>query len=81
MGQARPLHKTTTATTRSSFLNCAGWEYIVALTEVLTIYQIYHTGIHPLHCSPLSLPPPNSWNSFNRRHFCIYTYAYTIFAP
>jgi hypothetical protein len=24
---------------------CAGWGYIVALTKVLTIYQIYHTWI------------------------------------
>jgi hypothetical protein len=30
---------------------------IVAFTKVLTIYQIYHSWIHPLHHS-LSLPPP-----------------------
>jgi hypothetical protein len=30
--------------------------YIVAFTKVPTIYQIYHTWIHPLHHS-LSLPP------------------------
>jgi hypothetical protein len=29
----------------------------VAFTKVLTMYQIYHTLIHPVHCSPLSLPP------------------------
>jgi hypothetical protein len=29
---------------------CAG--YIVAFTKVLTIYQIYHTWIHPLYHSP-----------------------------
>jgi hypothetical protein len=38
------------------FLLC--WGYIVAFMKVLTIYQIYHTWIHPLHHSPLSLLPP-----------------------
>jgi hypothetical protein len=28
----------------------------VAFTKVLIVYQIYHTWIHPLHHSPLSLP-------------------------
>jgi hypothetical protein len=37
---------------------CAEWGYIVASTQVLTIEQIYHTRIHPLHHSPLSYPPP-----------------------
>jgi hypothetical protein len=33
----------------------------------------------PLHSSPpfLSL---DSWNSFNRSHFCIYIHVYTLFA-
>jgi hypothetical protein len=35
----------------------AGWGYIVVLTKVLTMHQIYHTCIHPLHHS-LSSPPP-----------------------
>jgi hypothetical protein len=39
----------------SFFYCCAGWGYIVAFTKVLTIYQIYHSWIHPLHHSPL--PP------------------------
>jgi hypothetical protein len=43
----------------SFFYFCAGWGYIVAFTKVLTMYQIYHTLIHPLHSSPLS-PWPHS---------------------
>jgi hypothetical protein len=57
---------------------CAEWRYIVAFTEVLTIYQIYHTWIHPFHHFPLH--PPHSWNSFNRYHFSIYIHVYTVFA-
>jgi hypothetical protein len=62
------------------FLNfyCAGWGYTVAVTNVLTIYQMYHTWIHPLHHSYLSLHP---WNSFNRYHFSIYIHVYTVFVP
>jgi hypothetical protein len=42
--------------------------------------SITHTWIHPLHHSPLSsLPHPDSWNSFNRYHFCIYMHVYTFF--
>jgi hypothetical protein len=26
-------------------------------------------------------PSPDSWNSFNRYHFCIYMHVYTFFAP
>jgi hypothetical protein len=40
------------------FFNCAEWGYTVACTKVLTIYQVYHTWIHPLHHSFLS--PPSS---------------------
>jgi hypothetical protein len=36
-------------------LLCHG--YIVAFTKVLTLYQIYHTLIHPLHHSPLTSTP------------------------
>jgi hypothetical protein len=63
------------------FLYCfAGWRNIVAFTKVLTMYQIYHTWIHPLHHAPL---PPSShfWNSFNRYHFCICIHVYTFFVP
>jgi hypothetical protein len=35
-----------------------GWGHIVALTQVLTMYQMYHTWVHPLHCSPLPSPTP-----------------------
>jgi hypothetical protein len=31
-----------------------GWGYTVAFTWVLTMYQIYHTWIHPLYSSLLS---------------------------
>jgi hypothetical protein len=34
---------------------CAGWRYIGIFTKVLTMYQIYNTWVHPLHCS-LSSP-------------------------
>jgi hypothetical protein len=37
---------------------CVGWGYIVGFTKVLTMYHIYHTGIHPLHHSPLSSSSP-----------------------
>jgi hypothetical protein len=41
------------------FLYCHdGWGNIVAFTQVITVYQIYCTWIHPLNHSPLSLPPP-----------------------
>jgi hypothetical protein len=53
---------------------------MVAFTKVLTIYQVYHTWIHPLHHSLLSLSP-HSWNSFRRFHFSIYMDVYTIFPP
>jgi hypothetical protein len=36
------------------FNSCAGQRYIVACTQVLIMYQMYHTGIHTLHCSSLS---------------------------
>jgi hypothetical protein len=34
------------------------WGYIVAFTKLLTIYQIYHSWSHPIHCSPLFHPAP-----------------------
>jgi hypothetical protein len=40
------------------FYCCAWWGYIVAVTKVLTICQIYHTWIHALHHSSLSSTPP-----------------------
>jgi hypothetical protein len=42
----------------ASFLLLLCWGYIVAFTKVITIYQIYHTWIHPLHHFPLFSPPP-----------------------
>jgi hypothetical protein len=47
-------------TENTIFYYCAGWRYVVALIKVLTIYQIYHTCIHPLHHSPLSTPIPGT---------------------
>jgi hypothetical protein len=59
-----------------SFLYCCtGQGYIEALAKVLTMYQIYHTWIHPLHHS-LSSPLPNSQNSFNNSHFSTYIHVY-----
>jgi hypothetical protein len=36
------------------FYFCLGSGYIVSFTKVFTMYQIYHTWIHVLQCSPLS---------------------------
>jgi hypothetical protein len=58
---------------------CVGSGYIVAFTNLM-IYQIYHSWIHPLHCSPLS-SLPHSRISFIRSHFFIYIHVYTVFAP
>jgi hypothetical protein len=60
------------------FLYCAVWEYIVAFTKVLTMYQLYHVWIHPFHCSQSS-PYPHSWNSYNRYHYCIYMHVVHLF--
>jgi hypothetical protein len=65
---------------RHIFYYCAGWGYIVAFSEILTIYHIYHTWIHLLHHSPLSLST-HAWDSFNRFHFSMYIHMYTVFAP
>jgi hypothetical protein len=46
------------------------------LQKVLTIYQIYHTWIHPLHHSSSF---PHSWDTFNRYNFSIYIHVYTVF--
>jgi hypothetical protein len=54
------------------FYCCTGWGYTVSFTNVLTIYQIYHTWIHPLH---------HSWNSLNTYHFSTFIHVYTEFAP
>jgi hypothetical protein len=40
------------------FVYLVCWGYTVAFTKVLIIHQIYHTCIHTLHCSLLSLPAP-----------------------
>jgi hypothetical protein len=57
--QYQPIHTVVSINYIFSFFkNCAGWGYIVAFTKVLTIYQIYHNWIHPLHNSPLSPSPP-----------------------
>jgi hypothetical protein len=53
------------------------WEYIVAFTKVLTMYQLYHTWIHTPN-TILHLP---SCNSFKLCHFCIYIHVYTLFVP
>jgi hypothetical protein len=54
--------------------------YIAAFTftKILTMYQIYHIWIHPLHIllHPLS---PDNWKSFNKYHFFIYICVHTLF--
>jgi hypothetical protein len=51
--------------------------------------SIYKGSYNVSNISYLNSPPallsisflsPNSWNSFNRYHFCIYVYVYTLFA-
>jgi hypothetical protein len=43
------------------------------------VSNLSHFNSSPLHCSPY-LPSPDSWNSFNRYHFCIHINVYTLFA-
>jgi hypothetical protein len=57
------------------FYYCAWWEYIVAFTNVLTIYQIYHDWIILLY------PHPSFLERFQQVSFFIYTHVYTVFAP
>jgi hypothetical protein len=49
---------------KNYYYHCAGWGYIVAFTKVLTMYQIYHTWIHPFICS-LSFPPHQMFKCTN----------------
>jgi hypothetical protein len=52
-----------------SFLNFgAGWGYIGVFAKVLTMYQMYHTRIHPLHCC-LSSPLPQFLEQFQQVSF------------
>jgi hypothetical protein len=50
--------------------------YIVTFTEVLTMYQIYHTWFASFPTLSYS-PSPNSCNSFSRYHFCLHIHVYT----
>jgi hypothetical protein len=61
------------------FYCCAGWWYIVALVIILTVYQLYHTSIHPSTIGLYS-PFPHSWNCFNRYHFSIYVHVCPVIA-
>jgi hypothetical protein len=68
---------------RSSFFNdfffvVLGGGTLWHFTEVLTVYQIYCTWIHPLLHSPL-FSLPHSWNIFTSHHFSIYIQVYTVF--
>jgi hypothetical protein len=57
---------------------CAGWEYVVAFTKVLTMYQIYLT----LPPSPLSfIPSPPIPGTVSTGIIFAFTYLYTLFAP
>jgi hypothetical protein len=58
---------------------CVGWGYLVAYTKVLLMYQLFQTWIHSRCHSPLS-SSPDSWNSYNKYHYCNYMHVYTIFA-
>jgi hypothetical protein len=57
---------------------CDRWGHIVALTQVLMMYQIYHTWIH-LHNHSPSSSSPDSWSTFSRYHFRIYLHLYTFY--
>jgi hypothetical protein len=50
----------------------------MAFTKVLTIYQIYHIGIHPLHNSPL-FPPSPIPGMVSTGIIFAFTYMYTYF--
>jgi hypothetical protein len=53
---------------------CAGWEYLVTFTKVLTKYQLFILKFTPLPLLFIS-PSPDSWNSHNS-----YMHVYTFFA-
>jgi hypothetical protein len=57
---------------------CAGWGYIGVFPKELTLYQIYHTWFHVLHCSsfPSPLIPAKLLNWY---HFCFYSHSYPLF--
>jgi hypothetical protein len=52
---------------------CAGWGYTGVFTKILTIYQIYHTWIHPstilFHFPPTPHPLPHSMSFFSQQTF------------
>jgi hypothetical protein len=60
--------------------NCAEWGYIVAFTKVLTIYQIYHTWIHPFHLSPPIPRVVSTDTIFSFTHMCT-QYVHHIHPP
>jgi hypothetical protein len=66
---------------------CAGWGYVVAFTKVLTIYQIYHTWIHPLYHSPLYphalIPGIVSTGIILHLHACVHIFCtiFTLLSP
>jgi hypothetical protein len=57
---------------------CTVCGYIIAFTKVLSMYQIYHNWIPPLHCCPSSLLP---WFLEQFQHvwfFNLHTCAYVV---
>jgi hypothetical protein len=59
---------------------CAGWGYIVASANVVTVYQLYHIWIHPFHHYSLS-PSPRFMEEFQQVSFFHLHACVHIFAP
>jgi hypothetical protein len=65
---------------------CAGWVYIVASANVVTVYQLYHIWIHPFHRYSLS-PSPRFMEEFQQvsffhLHACVHSFApYSLSYP
>jgi hypothetical protein len=60
---------------------CSEWGYTGVFTKVLTVYQIYHTWVHPFHCFLSSPPSPIPGTISTGIIFCIYLRVYTLFVP
>jgi hypothetical protein len=65
---------------------CAGWGYIVASANVVSVYQLYHIWIHPFHRYSLS-PSPRFMEEFQQvsffhLHACVHSFApYSLSYP
>jgi hypothetical protein len=49
------------------------WRFLQCVNYIILVFTPSTALLHPLS--------PDTWNSFNRYHFCIYKHVYTLFAP